>query len=53
MATTTTADEMPEIRLQREDERKANEGITARYLAMYASITNCYLFIAVTAFKAL
>jgi len=38
MATTTTADEMPEIRLQREDERKANEGITARYLAMYASM---------------
>jgi len=29
MVTTTTADEMPEIRLQRKDERKANEGITA------------------------
>jgi len=41
MATTTTttaADQMPEIRLQREDKRKANEGITARYLAMYASM---------------
>jgi len=38
MATTTTADEMPEILLQREDKRKANEGITARYLAMYASM---------------
>jgi len=38
MATTTTADEMPEIRLKREDERKANEGITARYLVMYASM---------------
>jgi len=41
MATTTTTnpeDEMPEIRLQREDESKANEGITARYLAMYASM---------------
>jgi len=38
MATTTTAEEMPEIRLQREDERRANEGITARYLAMYASM---------------
>jgi len=37
MATTTTADVMPEIQLQQEDERKANEGITARYLAMYAS----------------
>jgi len=36
MATTTTEDEMPEIRFQREDERKANEGITARYLAMYS-----------------
>jgi len=35
---TTTADEMPEVRLQREDERKANKGITARYLAMYASM---------------
>jgi len=38
MASTTTADEMPEIRLQREDKRKANEGITSRYLAMYASM---------------
>jgi len=39
MATTTNpAAEMPEIRLQREDERKANEGITARYFAMYASM---------------
>jgi len=38
MATTTTAYELPEIWLQREDERKANEGITARYLAKYASM---------------
>jgi len=40
MATTTAnpADEMPEIRLQREDERKVNEGTTTRYLAMYASM---------------
>jgi len=30
MATTTTADEMPEILLQREDKRKANEGITKK-----------------------
>jgi len=36
MATTNPAGEMPEIRFQREDKRKANEGITARYLAMYA-----------------
>jgi len=39
MATTTRtnpAGEMPEIPFQREDKRKANEGITARYLAMYA-----------------
>jgi len=37
MATTTTtnpADEMPEIRFQRDDELKAIEGI-ARYLALY------------------
>jgi len=34
MARTTTA----EIWLQREDERKANEEITARYLDMHASM---------------
>jgi len=36
ITTTNPADEIPEILFQREDERKAVEGITARYLAMYA-----------------
>jgi len=57
---------MPEIRFQREDERKANEGINSLLLgyvrstynwfcALYANfrITNCSLFIALTVFKAL
>jgi len=42
IATTTTnpADEMTKIRVQREDESKANEGITARYLALNAHMYN-------------
>jgi len=44
MATTTTnsADEMHEIRYQREDEPKTNGGITARYLAMCAPMYNWF-----------